>query len=278
VPALLSVTVLELVGGVAPMLVGLRGDRAALARLEALAAIDAPVIEPEVEGTLDAAAVSLAASNVAVAFADKLALRDVSLVMSRGDVVALSGPSGGGKTTFARLLAKFLDPRDGVLQVGGADYATLRSEQVRQVVGFADDAPHVFATTLAGNLRIASPNASDDELVGALNGAGLQALLASMPEGLDTVLGGASTGLSGGEQRRLGVARELLVRRPIVIFDEPTEGLDEETASLVMDRIVAAFGEGVVLVISHLDADYLRATRRIVITEGALQELFVAAR
>jgi ABC-type transport system involved in cytochrome bd biosynthesis fused ATPase/permease subunit len=278
VPALLSVTVLELVGGVAPMLVGLRGDRAALARLEALAAIDAPVIEPEVEGTLDAAAVSLAASNVAVAFADKLALRDVSLVMSRGDVVALSGPSGGGKTTFARLLAKFLDPREGVLQVGGADYATLRSEQVRQVVGFADDAPHVFATTLAGNLRIASPNASDDELVGALNGAGLQALLASMPEGLDTVLGGASTGLSGGEQRRLGVARELLVRRPIVIFDEPTEGLDEETASLVMDRIVAAFGEGVVLVISHLDADYLRATRRIVITEGALQELFVAAR
>ncbi len=275
VPALLSVTVLELVGGVAPMLVGLRGDRAALARLEALADVGAPVTEPDVGGLFDTASASLRASNVGATFADTVALRDVSFELRRGDVVALSGPSGGGKTTFARLLAKFLDPREGVLQVGGADYATLRSEQVRQVVGFADDAPHVFATTLAGNLRIANPHASDDELVVALDGAGLRALLASMPEGLDTKLGGATTGLSGGEQRRLGVARELLVRRPIIIFDEPTEGLDEETASLVMDRIVAAFGEGAVLVISHRDADYVHATRRAVIANGQLRELVV---
>jgi len=275
VPALLSVTVLELEGGVAPMLVGLRGDRAALARLEALADVGAPVTEPDVGGLFDTASASLRASNVGATFADTVALRDVSFELRRGDVVALSGPSGGGKTTFARLLAKFLDPREGVLQVGGADYATLRSEQVRQVVGFADDAPHVFATTLAGNLRIANPHASDDELVVALDGAGLRALLASMPEGLDTKLGGATTGLSGGEQRRLGVARELLVRRPIIIFDEPTEGLDEETASLVMDRIVAAFGEGAVLVISHRDADYVHATRRAVIANGQLRELVV---
>jgi thiol reductant ABC exporter CydC subunit len=275
VPALLSVTVLELEGGVAPMLVGLRGDRAALARLEALADVGAPVTEPDVGGVFDTASASLRASNVGATFADTVALRDVSFELRRGDVVALSGPSGGGKTTFARLLAKFLDPREGVLQVGGADYATLRSEQVRQVVGFVDDAPHVFATTLAGNLRIANPHASDDELVVALDGAGLRALLASMPEGLDTKLGGATTGLSGGEQRRLGVARELLVRRPIIIFDEPTEGLDEETASLVMDRIVAAFGEGAVLVISHRDADYVHATRRAVIANGQLRELVV---
>ena len=275
VPALLSVTVLELVGGVAPMLVGLRGDRAALARLEALADVGAPVTEPDVGGLFDTASASLRASNVGATFADTVALRDVSFELRRGDVVALSGPSGGGKTTFARLLAKFLDPREGVLQVGGADYATLRSEQVRQVVGFVDDAPHVFATTLAGNLRIANPHASDDELVVALDGAGLRALLASMPEGLDTKLGGATTGLSGGEQRRLGVAREMLVRRPIIIFDEPTEGLDEETASLVMDRIVAAFGEGAVLVISHRDADYVHATRRAVIANGQLRELVV---
>ena len=275
VPALLSVTVLELEGGVAPMLVGLRGDRAALARLEALADVGAPVTEPDVGGLFDTASASLRASNVGATFADTVALRDVSFELRRGDVVALSGPSGGGKTTFARLLAKFLDPREGVLQVGGADYATLRSEQVRQVVGFVDDAPHVFATTLAGNLLIANPHASDDELVVALDGAGLRALLASMPEGLDTKLGGATTGLSGGEQRRLGVAREMLVRRPIIIFDEPTEGLDEETASLVMDRIVAAFGEGAVLVISHRDADYVHATRRAVIANGQLRELVV---
>jgi len=272
VPALLSVTVLELVGGVAPMLVGLRGDRVALARLEGLAEIRPPVAEPEVEGSVGAAPVSLQLNHVGVKFDEAQVLRDVDFGLRRGDVVALGGPSGGGKTTLARLLAKFLDPSEGSLQLDDTDYATLRSQQVRQVVGFVDDAPHVFATTLAGNLRIASPYASDDDLVAALEGAGLGGLLASMPRGLDTVLGGGATGLSGGEQRRLGVARELLVRRPVVVLDEPTEGLDDETAELVMDRIVEEFSHGAVFVVSHRDGDFLRATRRLTLSHGRLSE------
>jgi ABC-type transport system involved in cytochrome bd biosynthesis fused ATPase/permease subunit len=272
VPALLSVTVLELVGGVAPMLVGLRGDRVALARLEGLAEIRSPVAEPVVEGSVGAAPVSLQLNHVGVRFDDAQVLRDVDFELRRGDVVALAGPSGGGKTTVARLLAKFLDPSEGSLKFDDADYATLHSRQVRQVVGFVDDAPHVFATTLARNLRIASPYASEVELVAALEGAGLGGLLASMPRGLDTVLGGGTTGLSGGELRRLGVARELLVRRLVVVFDEPTEGLDEETAELVMNQIVDQFSHGAVLVISHRDGDYLRATRRLSLSHGRLSE------
>jgi thiol reductant ABC exporter CydC subunit len=272
VPALLSVTVLELVGGVSPLLVGLRGDKRALARLEGLADVPVPVCEPDAEGTLDGTSADLRATNVGVKFGDRRVLSDVSFAVRRGDVVALSGPSGGGKTTCARLLAKFLDPSEGTMSAGDVSYSTLRSEQVRQVVGFVDDAPHVFATTLAGNLRIASPYATDDELVRALGGAGLEALLASMPEGLDTILGGTATGLSGGEQRRLGVARELLVQREVVIFDEPTEGLDEEMANQVMDRIVDEFSHGAVLVISHRDADYVRATRHLVVRDAQMHE------
>jgi ABC-type transport system involved in cytochrome bd biosynthesis fused ATPase/permease subunit len=254
------------------MLVGLRGDRVALARLGGLAQIRPPVAEPEVEGSVGAAPVSLQLNHVGVKFDEAQVLRDVDFGLRRGDVVALGGPSGGGKTTLARLLAKFLDPSEGSLQLDDTDYATLRSQQVRQVVGFVDDAPHVFATTLAGNLRIASPYASDDDLVAALEGAGLGGLLASMPRGLDTVLGGGATGLSGGEQRRLGVARELLVRRPVVVLDEPTEGLDDETAELVMDRIVEEFSHGAVLVVSHRDGDFLRATRRLNLSHGRLSE------
>ncbi len=272
VPALLSVTSLELVGGVAPLLSGLRGDRAALARLGALAKTAAPVIEPDEEIDVDVSFPGLRVEHVGVDFEGVRALDDVNFEVRRGDVVAIGGPSGGGKTTLARVLAKFLDPGEGSLWVGEVDYASLRSSQVRQGVGFVDDAPHVFATSLAGNLRIADPHASDLELVHALDGAGLRSLLNSMPQGLDTELGGEGTGLSGGEQRRLGLARELLVRRPVVVLDEPTEGLDEETANDVMERIVDEFAHGVLLVISHRDADSLNATRRVTVRRGQLRE------
>ena len=140
-----------------------------------------------------------------------------------------------------------------------------------------DDAPHVFATSLAGNLRIAKPTATVEELEAALEAAGLSQLLATMPEGLDTQLGGSATGLSGGEQRRLGVARELLVRRPIVIFDEPTEGLDEQTATKVMSSIVERYRDGAVLVISHWGTDQVNATRRVELRDGSLGELDVTS-
>ena len=272
VPALLSVTSLELVSGVAPLLAGLRGDRAALARLEALSGAVAPVVEPDQGASVGGSFEELRVEHASVSFDHVRALDDVVFEVSRGDVVAIGGPSGGGKTTLARVLAKFLDPDQGSVRVGDVAYAALRSSQVRESVGFVDDAPHVFATSLAGNLRIARPFASDLELVRALERAGLSTLLASMPEGLDTVLGGANTGLSGGEQRRLGLARELLVSRSVVVLDEPTEGLDEETASDVMDRIVDECSHGVVLVISHRDADSLRATRRVTLDHGRLTE------
>jgi ABC-type transport system involved in cytochrome bd biosynthesis fused ATPase/permease subunit len=262
VPALLGVSVLELVGGVAPSLVGFRGDRVALMRLEALANVEAPVKEPAEPGAMDSVAGELVATGLTRTFDGHRVLSNISFDLARGDVVMLGGPSGGGKTTLARLLAKFLDPDGGSLRIGSSPY---------------DDAPHVFATSLAGNLRIAKPTATVEELEAALEAAGLSQLLATMPEGLDTQLGGSATGLSGGEQRRLGVARELLVRRPIVIFDEPTEGLDEQTATKVMSSIVERYRDGAVLVISHWGTDQVNATRRVELRDGSLGELDVTS-
>ncbi len=272
IPALFNVAVLELIGGVAPALTGLRGDRAALARLDALRDVPSPVSEPDLPGPTTAAEAAISMTDISHYYGDEHVLANVSLHLAPGDVVVLNGPSGGGKTTLARLLARFLDPTSGSVDLGGIDYRLLQSGQVREHVGFVDDDPHVFSTTLAGNLRIARPAATDDELRNACQTAGLAPFLDSLPEGLETELGGPSTGLSGGEQRRLGVARELLAHRHVVIFDEPTEGLDDSSAAQVLRAVENNYQSGAVLVISHRDADQVAATRRLELVGRSLRE------
>lgn len=276
VPALVSVAALELVSTVAPTLAGLRGDRRALGRIEGLAARPAPVHEPDVEGPDLGRASALALRDVGQRYDARAVLRGVSLDLGPGDYVVVHGPSGGGKTTLARLIAKFLDPSEGVVSLSGVDYRRLRSRQVREHVGFVDDAPYVFATSLAGNLRVAAPGADDDELRRAAELAGLGDLLAA-PEGLATPLDGVHGGLSGGERRRLGVARELLAARRVAVLDEPTEGLDEAAARALRARLAREYRDRALLVISHLDDDDEWATRTLELVRGELREARAAA-
>lgn len=269
VPALMSVAALELLGGVAPSLVGLGADRRALERVEGLGRRPAPVNEPAVEssagvrGTLDLCEVGLSYGAAAV-------LEGVSLHLAPGDLIVVRGPSGGGKTTLARIIAKFLDPSSGELALDGTDYASLGSPEVRKSVGYVDDAPYVFATTLAGNLRVAVPTASDDELLDALSAAGLGSLLDAAPDGLSTSLSGRG-GLSGGERRRLGVARELLAHRRIVVLDEPTEGLDEESAERLWEELARQYADAVLFVVSHLHGDAAYTTATLELRNGSLR-------
>lgn len=271
VPALLAVTALELVSGVAPNLVGLRSDLDALNRLNAFAVVDPPVHEPVVERALATGDLTLTA--VSRHFGVDEVLRDVTCRLAEGDVITLEGPSGAGKSTVGWLIAKFLDPSSGVVAMGGTDYRLVSAPQVRTRVGYVDDTPHIFATTLAANVRVARPDATDAEVLEACRGAGLAALIASREPGLSMVLGGASTGLSGGEQRRVGLARALLVKRDVWVLDEPTEGLDEVTASRVLDALVENVGQGCLLIISHRARDYRHATRRWRLSGGRLDEL-----
>jgi len=143
---------------------------------------------------------------------------------------------------------------------------------VRGVVGMVDDAPHVFCATLADNLRVARPAATGAQLVSACEEAGLGDFLRELPQGLLTQLGGVTTGLSGGEQRRLGVARELLADRPVVIFDEPTEGLDDDAALALLTSLREHYREGVLVVISHQDAHCLANARQWRVEKGRLVE------
>ena len=136
-----------------------------------------------------------------------------------------------------------------------------------------DDAPHVFDGTLGDNLRLARPEASEEDLLAACEIAGLGDFVRGLPDGVGTRLGGVATGLSGGEQRRLGVAREVLANRPVAVFDEPTEGLDDATARALLDSLREHYRDGVLLIISHQDAQRLDGARRWRLEGGRLREI-----
>lgn len=180
---------------------------------------------------------------------EQLAPTDLHLVP--GQRVAVVGANGSGKSTLLAVVARYLDPSRGRHAVDGTDVHDLTVEEVRRHVAVVDDEPHVFASSLAANLRLAEPEADDAALEDALGRAGLGPWLAALPQGLDTRLGSGGRGLSGGERARLGVARAVLADRPVVLLDEPTAHLDHPTAVAVLDDVLEATRDRSVVLVSH---------------------------
>jgi ABC-type transport system involved in cytochrome bd biosynthesis fused ATPase/permease subunit len=267
VPALLALSSLELVSASSASLLSIQNGRGAITRLNALVARPWPVRDPADPDVLGSSS-DVTLSDVGVWRDGHPVLTRVTTTWSAGDVVAISGPSGSGKTTLAHLVARFVEPHGGSASIGGIDLQRIDGAQVRTRVGYVDDDPHVFATTLSANMRLACPQATDDEIVAALQAAGLGPLLSTLPYVLDTQLGGAITGLSGGERRRLGVARALLANRPVMVLDEPTEGLDESQSRELLSEVRRHQCEGIVVLISHHDQDHLGATTHLLVDGG----------
>ena len=178
-------------------------------------------------------------------------LAPVDLHLTPGNRVAVIGPNGSGKSTMLAVLARHLDPSRGRHAVDGVDVRDLTIEDVRRHVAVVDDEPHVFAASVAANLRVAGPSADDDAVAAALGRAGLGQWLDGLPDGLDTRLGSGGRGLSGGERARLGVARAVLADRPLVLLDEPTAHLDHATATAVLDDVLSATDGRSVVMVSH---------------------------
>jgi thiol reductant ABC exporter CydC subunit len=175
------------------------------------------------------------------------------LALEPGARVALVGPSGSGKTTVTSLLLRFLDPEDGSVRLAGRELREYRQEDVRAALALAGQEAHVFDSTIRANLLLARPDATEADLDLALRRAHLDEWVASLPDGLDTLVGEDGENISGGERQRLTIARALLSDAPVLVLDEPTAHLDPETARAVAADAFAAAGDRSVLLITHRD-------------------------
>jgi ATP-binding cassette subfamily C protein CydCD len=176
-----------------------------------------------------------------------------SFRLEPGTRLAVVGPSGSGKSTLAALLMRFLDPVTGRVLHGGVDLRDLALDDVRRATGLVDDDPHVFATTVVENVRLARPGATDSEVEAALRRARLGAWLDGLPDGLDTWLGDGHAGLSGGERARLAVARSLLSDQPVLVLDEPAAHLDHATAVALAHELLTGPRTRAVVWITHTE-------------------------
>jgi ATP-binding cassette subfamily B protein len=182
--------------------------------------------------------------------------------------VALVGRSGGGKTTITHLIARLYDATSGTVSVAGTAVKKLKQDSLRATVGYVTQDAHMFHDTIRDNLRYARPHATDAELWEALEAAQLDALVESLPDGLDTVVGERGYRLSGGERQRLAIARLLLKAPPIVVLDEATAHLDSESEVAVQQALDLAMEGRTSIVIAHRLSTIRNADLIIVVDQG----------
>ncbi len=226
--------------------------QAAAGRIFELADAEPPVHEPA-QPKRPPAALPLVLEGVSFRYpaGERWVIESLDLRLEAGERLLVRGGSGAGKTTLTWLLLKFLEPTAGRISMAGVDYGELAGSEVRRHFAVVDQRPHLFAGTLRENLLLAKPEAGEEELWQALEQAQLAGWVRSLPASLDTPLGEDGSGLSGGQARRLALARALLKDTPIWILDEPTEGLDPLTARALTLSIAGALASKTVLVISH---------------------------
>jgi len=199
-------------------------------------------------------------------------LRDVSFTVAPGELVALVGPSGAGKTTSALLVPRIYDVSAGEVRVDGHDVRDYTLESLRGAVGMVMQDPHLFHDTVRANLRYARPDATDAELVDACKAARIHDMIASLPDGYDTLVGERGYRMSGGEKQRLAIARMLLKDPAVVILDEATSHLDSESELAIQQALADALVGRTSLVIAHRLSTIVAADRILVLEDGRIIE------
>ena len=197
-------------------------------------------------------------------------LEDISVEVRPGEVVALVGPSGAGKTTLVDLLARFYDPTRGRITIDGVDLRAFSARSLRTHFGIVAQETVLFHDTVRANIAYAMPDATQDAIERAARAANAHEFIARMPDGYDTILGERATRLSGGQRQRIAIARAILRDPPILVFDEATSSLDSESERLVQEAVERMLEGRTVFVIAHRLSTIRHADQILVLEEGRI--------
>ena len=202
----------------------------------------------------------------------KNALEDISLSIGSGQTMAFVGPSGGGKSTLAALIARFFDPQSGKISIGGASVKDIDKSELMDTVSFVFQNSRLIKGSILDNVRMGKPNATDGEVLAALSAAQCMDIIEKFPDGVHTVIGSQGVYLSGGETQRLAIARAMLKNAPVLILDEATAFADPDNETKVQAAFNALAKGRTVIMIAHRLSTVVNADRIYVLKEGRLAE------
>ncbi|PYC21668.1 ABC transporter ATP-binding protein [Pseudomonas mosselii] len=256
------------VAGYSEVLRGTRGQLQAVAELLAVEPLPEPAApQAPVEG-------SVQLEQVGFRYGDGQpeVLREVSLDIAPGSMTALVGASGSGKTTLVRLIARFFDVTQGRVKVGGVDVRQMSAEQLAGQISQIFQDAYLFQGSIADNIRLGKPDASEAEVLEAARLAGVQEILERLPEGLHTPVGEGGARLSGGERQRISIARALIKDAPILLIDEATAALDAENQAAIAEALARLRGKRTLIVIAHQLSTVAMADQIVVLDQGRIRE------
>lgn len=229
--------------------------------------------EPEMEGNEEApTGGNIEFHNVSFAYQDKEALHGINLILRKGELTALVGPSGSGKSTLMKLCARFYDPTQGSITLGGTDIATVEPESLMQHISMVFQDVYLFQDTIRNNIRFGKNDATDEEIIQAAQKAQCHNFIMRLPKGYDTMVGEGGCTLSGGEKQRISIARAMLKDTQIVLLDEATASLDPENEVEVQRAINTLIAGRTVIVIAHRLKTIRNADKIVVLEKGSIRE------
>ncbi|MBR3066112.1 MAG: ABC transporter ATP-binding protein [Bacteroidales bacterium] len=210
--------------------------------------------------------------HVSFSYGEEPVLKDVSLTLPKGKMIAVVGPSGAGKSTMADLLPRFYDVTEGAIRIDGRDIRTLQLEELTDLMGIVTQESILFNDTVFNNIAFAMPGATREEVIAAARVANADEFIRQMPQGYDTNIGDRGAKLSGGQRQRIAIARAVLKNPPILILDEATSALDTESERLVQDALTKLMGGRTSLVIAHRLSTIRHADEIYVVQDGRIVE------
>jgi subfamily B ATP-binding cassette protein MsbA len=234
--------------------------------------------EPEIQDGPDSVDMGRAVGNlefdkVSFCYNEELVLKDVSLSVHKGEVVAFVGPSGGGKTTLASLIPRFYDVTTGSVSIDGVDIRKLKLKSLMAQIAMVDQETFLFNDTITNNIRYGKPEATLEEVYSASRAAFSHDFIMEMPEGYDTTIGDRGVRLSGGQRQRICIARAILKDAPILVLDEATSALDTESEQMVQQALNNLMANRTTLVIAHRLSTIFHADKIAVLDKGEIVQM-----